>query len=297
MRVLVTGSDGLIAGELVPLFRKLGHQTETVGRRQRYGPSHHVADLAAPGAADQMLARTSPDVIVHLAGRATGARDALWRDNAVATLNLTSAASALTGRPHLVVVGSAAEYGAGSGGPIAEDADLHPVTEYGRSKMAATRLAESIAVQASMSMSIARPFNIVSPALPGTTALGGFRDQLLAQDGTLRTIRCGRLDVVRDFVSLSFVARSIATIALEAAPGTFNICSGAGLTPGDILRGMAELLNVELVLEPQPDVVAIPAADRVVGDPARLSALGLSETRPAIELARLALGETIAPHR
>ena len=289
MRVLVTGARGLIGATLVNRLTAEGHEVHTTGRRPSDAARHQVADLADPTQARAALDAAAPEAVVHLAGGPAADRHELYRSNVLTTVAVLEAAGDLTVPPHVVVVGSAAEYGEGQGIPLTEAAPLRPVTEYGRAKVAATTLAEVIGRERPVPLAVARPFNVVSAGLPPSTALGNLRRQLLEQDGPRRVVRCGRVDVVRDFVPLDFVAGALATIATGRHQGTFNLCSGTGIRLDAILEAMADQLSVDLVVDLQPDLLAIPAADHVVGAAERIRELGLTSTPTAAGLARLCL--------
>ena len=133
----------------------------------------------------------------------------LFRANVVATRNLFEAVAKLDPAPAVIVAGSAAEYGDPIADRVAEDHPTRPVTEYGRAKVQQSTVVQQIAGAAGLRFSIIRPFNIVSSELPATVALGNIRRQLLAASGPLRTVRCGRLDVVRDFIPLELVVDTV----------------------------------------------------------------------------------------
>lgn len=259
--VLVTGASGLIGQELL---RRLGAAAVTAGRsRER--------DLSAPGEAAALIHSVRPATIVHLAGGTSPDRHEVYRKNVLPTVHLLEAAARLERLPYCIVIGSAAEYGEASDRPITESSPLRPVSDYGRAKLAQTTLAESISRSTGLPLTILRPFNVVSPRLPASTALGNMREQLLRGPGPETTVECGRLDVIRDFVPLSAVAETIGKLIGSPAPGTINVCSGTGIELGSILRAMAGRLGRGLKIVQKPELLAIPAAPRVVGDPARLA--------------------------
>lgn len=289
MRVLVTGADGLIGRALVPVLAAHGHETHTTSRRSSSTARHHVADLSVHRATQALVDLVAPDVIVHLAGGATAERHELYRANVLTTVNVAEASALLGTRPHLIVAGSAAEYGDNGGEPLAETSPLRPVSAYGMAKVAATTLAESLAEAGEFSLTIARPFNVVSSLQPVTTALGNLRAQLFAQEGGVRVVHCGRLDLTRDFVTLDFVTQALARIVDGRHPGAYNICSGVGISVDSILVAMSQCLGVEVKLEPQAELLALPAAECVIGDPRRLATLGLACAPTAEALAGLCL--------
>lgn len=267
MTILVTGAGGLIGQELLRQLDAGPFQVVATGR------SDHVrCDLSVREEAAALIDSVRPAAIVHLAGGTSPDRHEVYRKNVLSTVHLLDAAARLAELPYCIVMGSAAEYGEASGDPICESSPLRPVSDYGRAKLAQTTLAESICESVGMPMTVLRPFNVVSPRLPASTALGNMREQLLRGQGPERVVECGRLDVVRDFVPLPSVAEAIRRLLAKPAPGqAINICSGIGLELGSILRSMAERLDVAVRIVQKPELLAIPAAPRVVGDPSRLA--------------------------
>ncbi len=279
----MTGAGGMLGRHLVPVLRERGHEVVAADRSD--------GDLGEPAAARRVVQEAAPDAVVHLAG-GPGDRPEELRYANVETVRNVLIAAGQTGRPHVVVLGSAAEYGDGDpgGGLIREDAPLRPVTEYGRAKVAATVLATELAERLGVPLTVARPFNVVCARPPARTPLGNLSSQLLAQDGPERVVRCGRLDVVRDFVPATFVAEALAALVAGRHLGVHNVCSGVGTTPGDVLAAMGARLGVAVRVEPVPELVALPAADRVVGDPGRLDTLGVRCRPTSRDLAALCLG-------
>ena len=288
--MLVTGSTGLIGAPLLSLLRDLGFEAHGAARTVTTDPLTHVADLSVAEDAVGLLARVSPAVVIHLAGGRE--RSILHESNATATLNLLEAAARLEPLPSVITAGSAAEYGEPADGVASESIPPRPVTEYGRAKLAASNVAREIAVRSGLRLCIVRPFNIVSPNLPATSALGNMRMQLLAGNEKHRVVRCGRLDVVRDFVPLGFVLEVLVRLLdLEQWPEVLNVCSGVGIELESVLHAMADELDVDVSTVPVPDLVAIPAADRIVGDATLLRRLGLICKPTARSLGSLLVGD------
>jgi nucleoside-diphosphate-sugar epimerase len=291
-RVLLTGASGLIGRAVLPALAAAGYDVHAVSRRTAVpvqGAAFDLADLADLAAAQHLVARVEPDAIVHLAGGPRGDRHEVYRANVLTTVHLLEAAGSLAARPFTIVFGSAAEYG-DAASPIGESAPLRPLTEYGRAKVAQTVLAEAIARSRGIPLAVLRPFNVVAADLPASSALGNLRDQLRAGAGPVREVRCGRLDVVRDFVPLALVVEGVLALLRAPAPGapgmpglTINLCSGVGLDLESILRAMAEKLGVELAIAVDRELASLPAAPCVIGDPTRMqSLLGLA-CRPTPE--------------
>ncbi|HEX4966694.1 MAG TPA: NAD-dependent epimerase/dehydratase family protein [Thermoanaerobaculia bacterium] len=290
--ILVTGAGGLIGSEAVPLLAAAPWPVVTTARSGLDHHPHHRCDLAVAEEAASLVAAVRPGTIVHLAGGTGAGRHETYRKNVLSTVHLLDAAARLAAPPYCIVMGSAAEYGEGNGGLLTETSPLHPVSEYGRAKLAQTTLAESICEFAGLPLTVVRPFNLVSPRLPASAALGSMRRQLLEGEGPERTVECGRLDVVRDYVPVALVAETLRRLIAKPAPGeTINVCSGTGIELGAILAAMAARLGVSLRIVQRPELLAIPAAPRVAGDPARLAQVtGLRMAATAEGMAEILLG-------
>ena len=304
-RLLVTGAGGLVGRELLPALGSGPDEVFALGRSPADLPAYRVCDLGDPEATRRVVAEIRPDAVIHLAGGTAASRHALYRDNVLSTVHLLEAAAGLAAAPYCIVLGSAAEYGNIAAELIDETSPLEPCTAYGRAKAAQTTLAESICRQHGIPLTVLRPFNLVSPHLPLEPALGSLRRQLLASgvaeekapgegsERKVRRVRCGRLDVIRDFVPVAFVVAAMQRLLAAPAPGlTINVCSGVGIELGELLTAMARRLGVELAVEIDPVLAALPAAPRAVGDPARLrQRLGLAIAPTPEALAELLLAD------
>jgi nucleoside-diphosphate-sugar epimerase len=297
--LLVTGATGLIGRELMQALslRREPWRIHTASRSESSLPGHHRCDLSRPEDCAALIDSVRPAAVVHLAGGTSPSRHALYENNVLSTVNLLHAVARLGHPVYCLVLGSAAEYGDTPRSPTAEEAPLRPVTDYGRAKVAQTTLAESIGRARGLPLTVLRPFNVVSPLLPATTALGNMRRQLLDagaghRGGGERTVACGRLDLVRDYVPVAAVAEVILHLLAQPAPGLIlNVCSGVGIALDSILAAMAARLGVTLRIEQSPELLEIPAAPRVVGDPARLAqATGIRIAATAEDLAAILVG-------
>ena len=274
--MLVTGATGLIGEAVTAALERTSVELHTSSRTPSASARHHAADLTSPTAVDALLEAAAPDVVIHVAGGRGDDLAELRRSNVESTRNLLEGLIRVDARPYVVVSGSAAEYGDSATGPIREDAPLRPVSEYGRVKVEQTSLARRLSSESGIPLTVARIFNVVSPRLPSSTALGNMRRQLLAQTGPQRTLRAGRLDVIRDYVPVAFVAETLARLAgAPADEPVLNVCSGVGISLSEIVSELASTLRVEVVVEQLDELTTIPAATEVVGDPRRLASLGL----------------------
>jgi GDP-4-dehydro-6-deoxy-D-mannose reductase len=290
-RTLVTGSTGVIGRALVRSLSTRPHEVHTVSRGASKPPFAHQADLTIADDVFELLDEVRPSVIIHLAGGREQEVDRLYASNVLTTVNLLQAAARMDQVPEMIAAGSAAEYGELEGDVANESSRASPVTDYGRAKLASSLLAQVLARASAIRLCIIRPFNVVSPDLPPAVALGNIRQQLITQSGRTRVVRCGRLDIWRDFVPLAFVVEVLLRLLeLDEWPAVLNICSGIPVKLGSILEAMGELLDVDIHAIPLPALVSVPAAQRVVGDATLLHELGLRCQPSPASIARLMIG-------
>lgn len=289
--VLVTGATGLIGSRLVRRLRGRNLEVHGVSRSAESSALSHQADLSEQSEACEVVQNVGPSMVFHLAGSQHATPSRLYADNVLATVNVMHAAARVNPMPAIVAIGSASEYGDPEGGSVTEKSPTRPLTDYGRSKVAASMLARTIAERANLRFCILRPFNVVSPHLPPTTALGNMRRQLLEQRGELRVVRCGRVDVVRDFVPLDFVIDVLVRMLdLDSWPDTLNVCTGVGVELGELLVAMGRVIGAEVEVAPVQELVEITAAPRIVGDPALLHRFSFDCTPTPTDLAALMMG-------
>ncbi len=281
-KVLVVGATGLLGRTVSKALESRELDVHRAARQIEETSTSHRLDLRDPSAITQTLDMIEPDVVVQLTGGTADDPIRLMEMNVVPTVNLISAAARLEKPPAIFVSGSAAEYGDPGDGPASEDRTPRPLSAYGWAKVAETATAQDLGRVLDVDLTVLRPFNPVMPDLPASTALGNFRHQILTGEGRTRSIVCGRTDIVRDFVSATFLGDAVADLVLRPPGGIVNICSGIGVKLADVFKATARLLDVELELNEDPDLAAIPAPDSIVGDARRLHSLigARSETTP-----------------
>jgi nucleoside-diphosphate-sugar epimerase len=164
MKVLVTGASGFVGGYAVRALRDAGHKVTACSRSRVEMPGifYAPAPELGPGA-DWAAALTGIDAIVHLAGRAAvdGSGKADVEDeyrtvNVVATRALAKQA-AKAGVKHFVLMSSLHAVAADSDERLSEQTEPHPVSAYGRSKLAAEKAIQEELRTSGCAWTILRP--------------------------------------------------------------------------------------------------------------------------------------------
>jgi dihydroflavonol-4-reductase len=165
MKALVTGATGFVGSHLVEALRKrsvkltaLARSSEKAAALTRQGVDVVTGDLHDPSALDRAV--QNQEIVFHVAGVVASLNEAgFFRSNRDGTRNLLSAAER-HGKPRFILVSSLAAAGpAQRGAPLTGVEPPHPVTAYGRSKLAA----EQILQGSSVPWSIVRPPIVYGP--------------------------------------------------------------------------------------------------------------------------------------
>jgi nucleoside-diphosphate-sugar epimerase len=278
MRVLVLGANGVVGGAVARrLAHRSGFDVWAAARRERPPFANaSVFDLTHAPHVEEALADIAPDLVVQAAGRRHGSAEELQADNVLATATLAEALSHVAPSAGLILIGSAAQYGASPGRvPWRETDRCEPATPYGVAKQAAEQSAFAVADRLGLKVLSLRLFNVVDPAGLGGDVVSIFlRDLAKARATGTRpwSVRIGPLGAVRDFVSLDDAASAVERAAERDVWGeTINVCTGVGRTARSLIAELADELGDVLIEEDVQGGATDP--DWSVGDPARCSAL------------------------
>lgn len=286
MRVLLTGASGFLGRHILaspaPDVQFVCATRTTIAESE-----HHLALGPGPWGQrefEQALSVSRADVVIHCAGVAY-ANDACQfiEANTLLAAGLLTALSGMSKPPRAIFVGSAAEYGFIDAGamPVREDHPCRPRTDYGISKYAQTLLAVAAAERGLPTLT-ARLFNAVGPGMPTGLALPSFARRIAAAGGSDDVINVGQVDVCRDFIDVTDVARIL--LALSRLPvwpwPVVNLCTGQALSLRHLLEAMISASGRTLRIESHPTLIRPYEMPLVVGNTERLAALNLRPPVP-----------------
>ncbi|MBW4705347.1 MULTISPECIES: NAD(P)-dependent oxidoreductase [unclassified Micromonospora] len=229
-RVLLFGASGFIGGHARDALAADHRVTEVIcpGRA-----AHDLLD-GTPAALTGLLREVAPDAVVNCVGALTGTAAQLVTANTLVAAKLLAATADAVPQARLVRLGSAGEYGpVPQRLPVTEDAPARPVSAYGVSHLAGTRLFQLAGEAGEVDAVSLRVFNPIGPGMSQENLLGRAADRLRAAlaDGATE-ITLGPLSAYRDFVDVRDLAALIvaATLAPELPHRVVNAGSGRAVT-------------------------------------------------------------------
>lgn len=248
MKILVTGSNGLLGQKLVTLLQQKGNvqliaTARSASVQQIAHGEFHLLDVTDKKQVDAVVASTKPEVIIHTAAmtqvdECETKREACMLNNVTAVEYLVEACR--EHNIHLVHVSTDFIFD-GTAGPLDETAKPHPVNFYGESKLAA----EKVIQNSSISWSILR-----------TVLVYGITNDLSRSNIVLwvkRSLEEGKnISVVNDQWRTPTLAEDLAMgcylAGIKKATGIFNISGKDFITPFDIAMKTAEFFKLDPTL-------------------------------------------------
>ena len=249
--ILITGAHGFIGKHLARWLAQQGHQVVGLGHgiwptaeAASWGVTHWLnGDIQSGNLRLLQRAGGTPDVVYHLAGGSSvGVAIANPREDFFRTVATTAELLewVRVDAPHarLVAVSSAAVYGSGHDGLIAEDATLTPYSPYGHHKRIMEELCRSYAGSYGLKISIARLFSVFGAELK-KQLLWDLCTRLTA--ATRPFVLGGTGNELRDWTDVRDVARALDLLATQACAEVkvFNIGTGIGSSVRKIATGIA----------------------------------------------------------
>lgn len=258
---LVTGVSGFAGRQVARLLVDADWTVVgTVGRRRSgvAGVEEHQVDIADESALRAVVERSAPTVIFHLAAIVDTVTTPdvveLHRVNTLGTVALLEALRASEGPTRMLYASSAFAYGltAPDVQPVGEDEPLRPLTPYGASKAAGEMIALQFGRETGAEVVVTRAFQHTGDGHVGAYALADWAHQLASIEAGpgSGTIRCGNIDVERDYLDVVDVAGAYLAVAERGQPGeVYNVGSGTSVSMRSLLEGLVAAFDVDVRIE------------------------------------------------
>lgn len=237
--------------------------------------SYRQIDAVDPAQVSQALADIQPAYILNLVGllHASTLEQFVAVNVGVTQAVCQGLVSTRIPVEKVLVVGSAAEYGAQQPNPVREDAQLRPVNLYGLSKVYQTQLARYYFDNHALPVLVARTFNILGQGLSPGLSIGSFMQQIdkLPDGGT---IKVGNVITSRDFLDISEVSRRYWQLLLQGRPGeVYNVCSGQPRTIRSVLEDLIAASGKTLRIEVNSSLYKARDVASIYGDSSKYNHL------------------------
>ncbi len=273
LRILVTGSEGLVGSHLTRALRQVGHEVVGLDVRAREAPQR--ADVRDESCWAPRL--HAVDGIIHLAAvsRVVTAQqqpDLCWQTNVDPLRRLLHLALRRRPRPWVIFASSREVYGRAPRLPATEDSPRSPCNIYGRSKLAGEHLCEEAAAEG-LIVVVVRLSNVFGAAddhadrVVPAFVRAGLAGLPLRVDGSDNTF---------DFTHVSDAVAGIAALVdlvdrERRSPPPVHLVTGVPTTLGALASCVAHVTGSRAGVREAPsrdyDVA------HFVGDPARAHAL------------------------
>lgn len=238
-RILISGSEGLVASGLIPALEARGVE---VCRFDLLGRENSIEQGDIREAAAVRRAMRGCSGVIHLAAvsRVVWGQndpDLCWETNVEGTKNVLKAAAVSEPKPWVVFASSREVYGEPAGCPVREHDELRPLNIYGRSKLAGERAVHD-----------ARQHGLRTAVVRLSNVYGGIDDHVdrvipafarAAVEG--KALRVDGRDHTFDFTHLDDTVRGIIALCDRLENGAKNLppihlLTGRPTTLGELAR-------------------------------------------------------------
>jgi len=277
--ILVTGAGGFVGRRLMDMLQLGEGDIAADSTTDFYAPSGVTRirwNLPDPPSSSVGEVR----YVIHLAGLSSVAHsmsdaDRVMNVNAGGTQSVAQWVKEHS--PDAVfLLASSAEVYRPSEDTLFENSPVEPVSPYGESKLKAEKLLASTGIQ----YVISRSFPHFGPGQAGHFALPSFCRRIICS-GENKEIATGNLTAVRDYLYIDDVVGAYACLLAQGVSGeVYNVCSGKGISIGDLLSLIIGTSGAEYRVVTDPGLLREQDQFQQVGSPEKLRSLGWTQKVP-----------------
>lgn len=277
--VLLTGAAGFVGSHLMSGLG-LGHGDAAADATDDFSAPQGVSRVAwrLPEQAPASLGGFR--CVIHLAamssveGSHRNLKD-VYSVNLMGVIELLSFVHARCPGARVLLVSSSEVYRP-SESPLDEDSPMQFRSPYAASKAAAEHAAAQFRLETGLDVIVSRSFPHYGPGQAANFALPSFCRRIIeAVRQGATTLRAGNLFPVRDYLHVKDVVRAYAILLSLGEPGgVYNVCSGTGVSMGEMLDLLLKVSGACLSVTTDPLLARKGDHHRQVGNPGKLRALG-----------------------
>ncbi|MDP3980493.1 MAG: GDP-mannose 4,6-dehydratase, partial [Chlamydiota bacterium] len=205
---------------------------------------------------NNIIAKTQPDLIYHLAGIAfvpacekdqTLAQDV--NVNGFKNILLQISKSSLKTKVIAISTSQVYDTRTSSHDALTEDSPVHPLSVYAQTKLEMEQKAKHLAETLDLDIVIMRPFNHIGPGQHENFVVGSFAKQIadISANKSEAVLNVGDLTARRDFTDVRDIVKGYILAARHAkANTTYNLCSGTTYSIQEILNKMLSFIDVKV---------------------------------------------------
>lgn len=258
-QVLITGITGFIGSHLVEYLNRYYPSCKITGISRNKPNISRPYDVYAVNLLNQdeiinVVEEVRPDYIFHLAGLVFSYDwDALYCSNVLSTANLLDGIKKTNVSTHVVIAGSAAEYGAIpiTDLPVSETSPTMPLSPYGATKLWQT-LVSKYEMSADITVNVGRIFNVIGLGVAPQLSSGNIFYQFgrIMQGKQKPELFVGDLSIKRDFLDIADVCSGLVALAMKGHQGeVYNICSSRSVSLNNIVELLLSetKLNIDII--------------------------------------------------
>jgi nucleoside-diphosphate-sugar epimerase len=265
LKILLTGATGFTGRHFNNLAKASGHEIVALQANLNDAPALEVE-----------VSQTSPDAVLHLAGKSfVVSNDDLpyYQVHAIGTVNLLNALSKLAKIPHKVVIASSATvYGNYAFERITEDEPAKPMGHYAVSKLATEFLALNFSDR--LPIVITRPFTYTGPGQNNQFVIPKIVEHFAKR---LPYIELGNLNVEREFNDVRMICAAYLQLLHDGRAGEiYNLCSGQSHTLQSAIQLLTNLTGHSIEIRVNPAFVRKNEVHRMSGNPSKIHSLFLA---------------------